>query len=460
MAGAAEVATEKRFPSLNNEEIKKILIEKDSKNTRRSTDSSVRTFKSYLREKNLPEDFENLPNNELDSILFRFYPEARTENGELYKKSSLFSLRHGINRHLSNFDSGKDIVHDTDFKDSNKVFLATTKDLKRQGKGGINHYPPIELSDLNKLYEYFDVNNNVQLQEKVFVDLMLYFGRRGRENIHELKITDFAATTDADGRVYIYMSSDELTKNHQQDENTADGRMYASDDDLCPVRSFRLYTSHLRGNKCDRLFQRPSTKMNSVKWYDSIPMGHNTIGNLMPTISGKAGLSVRYTNHSLRATSVHVLDNIGKFASRHIMTVTGHKSEASLKTYTGYTGDEIKKNMSDTISDTLRKPPTKKLCVREDFGDFELKPLSNSQFQDLLNDLDIDIAPKVDEKNNISTTDHYNKENINSSCVQNLQSVNIDNESICNRTVNYMDQRFPMPVLNNCSNVTINFNLK
>ena len=72
MAGAAEVATEKRFPSLNNEEIKKILIEKDSKNTRRSTDSSVRTFKSYLREKNLPEDFENLPNNELDSILFRF----------------------------------------------------------------------------------------------------------------------------------------------------------------------------------------------------------------------------------------------------------------------------------------------------------------------------------------------------------------------------------------------------
>ncbi|VDI26978.1 Hypothetical predicted protein [Mytilus galloprovincialis] len=48
---------------------------------------------------------------------------------------------------------------------------------------------------------------------------MLYFGRRGRENIHELKITDFTATTDADGRVYIYMSSDELTKNHQQAES-------------------------------------------------------------------------------------------------------------------------------------------------------------------------------------------------------------------------------------------------
>ena len=56
---------------------------------------------------------------------------------------------------------------------------------------------------------------------------MLYFGRRSRENIHDLKITDFTATTDFDGRVYVDMKPDELTKNHQEDENTADGRMYS-----------------------------------------------------------------------------------------------------------------------------------------------------------------------------------------------------------------------------------------
>ena len=103
-------------------------------------------------------------------------------------------------------------------------------------------------------------------------------------------------------------------------------------DDLCPVKSFVTYTRHLRGNKCDRLFQRPSLKENSVGWYESAPMGNNTIGNMMPNLSEKAGLSRRYTNHSLRATSVNVLDNIGNFASRHIMTVMGHKSENSLKT--------------------------------------------------------------------------------------------------------------------------------
>jgi hypothetical protein len=53
------------------------------------------------------------------------------------------------------------------------------------------HYHPLELKDPHKLYEYLDSNNNIKLQEKVFADLMLYFGRRGRENIHDLKITGF-----------------------------------------------------------------------------------------------------------------------------------------------------------------------------------------------------------------------------------------------------------------------------
>jgi predicted nucleotide-binding protein len=64
------------------------------------------------------------------------------------------------------------------------------------------------------------------MQRKVFMDIMLYFGRRGRENLRELKITDLALTTDADGLRYIYLKKDELTKNHQEEINTADGRMY------------------------------------------------------------------------------------------------------------------------------------------------------------------------------------------------------------------------------------------
>ena len=44
---------------------------------------------------------------------------------------------------------------------------------------------------------------------------MLYFGRRGRENLHEQKVSHFAASTDDKGCVYVYSMYDELTKNYQ-----------------------------------------------------------------------------------------------------------------------------------------------------------------------------------------------------------------------------------------------------
>ena len=58
-------------------------------------------------------------------------------------------------------------------------------ELKREGKGGIEHHPHLESGDLKKLYKYFNENRDVPevLQSKVFVDVVLHFGRRGRENL-------------------------------------------------------------------------------------------------------------------------------------------------------------------------------------------------------------------------------------------------------------------------------------
>lgn len=99
------------------------------------------------------------------------------------------------------------------------------------------------------------------------------------------------------------------------------------------VNSFMKYKSQLN-SKCGRLFQRSSAKFDRqiLLWYDNVPLGHhNSIEEMMPIISRKAGILLRYTNHSLRATSVHILDSTGNFANIHVMTVTGHKYETSLK---------------------------------------------------------------------------------------------------------------------------------
>ena len=49
---------------------------------------------------------------------------------------------------------------------------------------------PLTTEDLRLLYSSFDLESPKGLQDKVYVDFMLYF-HRGRENIRELKSSDF-----------------------------------------------------------------------------------------------------------------------------------------------------------------------------------------------------------------------------------------------------------------------------
>lgn len=212
-----------RFATVTEDEYKRILNEKDSENTKKATRNAVRTFRAYLQEKCVDSNFEEFSKEELEKRLKGFYTEVRQENGEAYKRTSVFSLRHGLHRHLCNVGVGVDILKDPEFRESNKAFLAVTKQLKRSGKGDVDHYPPIDATDLTKMYQYFDIEDNIMLQEKVFVDIMLYFGRRGRDNLHELKTTDFAVKTDAGGHLYIYMVKDDQAPD---DQNTADGHMW------------------------------------------------------------------------------------------------------------------------------------------------------------------------------------------------------------------------------------------
>ncbi|KAJ8311438.1 hypothetical protein KUTeg_010793 [Tegillarca granosa] len=305
----------KRFASLDNltqSDYEKILNDSDAKNTRRATLSAVRTFKAYLEEKGLIENFETLPKSELDQILSQFYREARQENGEKYRKSSLYAIRHGLKRHLSSWSI--DLTHDGDFKESNKTFSLVTRDLKKE-YGDVKHYPPISQDDLTKLYRYFgDLNNSERLQEKVYFDLVIHFGRRGLESFHKLKVSNFAVEQDTDGRDYVCMTPNLSSTNHRLDDDASARPMYSiPGDNLCPVKSFVEYKKKLNST-CDRLFQRPSKK--GLKWYAAIPLGHNSVSQMMPNLSVKVGLSKRYSNHSLRATSDHVRESQGNFANR------------------------------------------------------------------------------------------------------------------------------------------------
>ena len=346
-----------RFASLNEEQYKELLQDKDSQHTQRSTDRAVKTLRSYCKEKKVSENFENLGILELDQLLAKFYVEARREDGDLYKTGSMLNLRTGICRYLKK-ERKLDIMKEAEFVEANNAFHATQVKLKKVGKGDTIHYSRIDENDLAKIYssKVFDQSTPRGLQLKVWFELMVYICRRGRENLRQLTKGHFAINADSEGRRYVYQAVDEMTKKIREDNMSTRvdaGRMYETKTEGCPVASFEKYLSVLNPN-CDALFQTPlpSVKPDDRVWFKKSPVGEKTLGSFMGKISTAAKLSRRYTNHSLRSTCISILDSQG-FEARDICNISGHRSEASLKSYIGLPCDSKKQQLSDALSSTL-----------------------------------------------------------------------------------------------------------
>ena len=67
-------------------------------------------------------------------------------------------------------------------------------------------------------------------------------------------------------------------------------------------------------------------------WFKNTPVGVNPLKNMMTKVSELAGLSMKYTNHSLRATSASRMFVSG-VPEKIVAEVTGHKSVKALRQY-------------------------------------------------------------------------------------------------------------------------------
>ena len=120
----------------------------------------------------------------------------------------------------------------------------------------------------------------------------------------------------------------------------------------CPVKTFELYLSKLNpALSC--LWQRPRAtehfSHSDEVWYCNVPLGKNTLGTFMSSISKELKLSQKYTNHCIRATAVSLLDECN-FEARHIMRVSGHKSETSIRSYSRHLSEVKQKEISHAVS--------------------------------------------------------------------------------------------------------------
>ena len=450
----------KRFVKTTETDRDAILTNVVPQNTVRNTKYAVKVFKAWLNENYQSDEFELLTDENLNEMLSVFYAEVRSEKGERLSRSTLNTIRGGINRHLESppYKRNVDIPNNPVFSTSNKMFFSILKKTKEEGADKTKHWPHIEEKDLEKILseEAFDLHNPKELQLKVFFDIQYNFARRGRENLREMKRNNFKFKKDDIGREYAEFDINEATKNHQNfDDRTQKQLMYATGKVNCPVNCLKFYISKLDPTAnslyCKPIIRKSFSADDNV-WYTAVPIGKNTLGNYMKIISSKLKLSQSYTNHSIRATVVTLLSRTG-FESREIMRLTGHKSEASLRSYDKENSAERKREISDTLN-LQKKNRSSSSTSSSTYQRRQTFDLDTTDSDDML------LLEAVDEVVNVDMSDSTTAAINNANQTRSIQTPTSTSTSCMNELKNLsmslMNKQFNVSHMEHC---TFNFNI-
>ena len=106
----AEEATSK-----DEVEIEKFLQEQKSKNTQYKTKSDLNAWKKFCESLKESRAIENIPANELDLLLSKFFISVRKQNGTKYEPGTLSGFQRSFQRYLHEKGSLINILKDYEF---------------------------------------------------------------------------------------------------------------------------------------------------------------------------------------------------------------------------------------------------------------------------------------------------------------------------------------------------------
>lgn len=183
-------------------------------------------------------------------MLENFYASARTKDGKLYSKASLMGIHAAIQRYIQGppFNRQINLISGVCFAQANSVIQGAIKMMRKEGLDKAARHLPIPPEDLVKIYESgaFALDTPTTLQNKVYFEVTLHFGRRGREGLRELQKDSIVCRKDAAGNEYATLTSIAHKKNHQgmtsHPGNEHIQRMYATNKPKCPVLSLKFIT--------------------------------------------------------------------------------------------------------------------------------------------------------------------------------------------------------------------------
>ncbi|XP_056594776.1 zinc finger MYM-type protein 4-like isoform X1 [Triplophysa dalaica] len=318
-----------RCANISSADLDELENSRNESSTVKQTVWAVNCFKAWIREKQINIDFKTIEKPDLAQVLREFYGSIRTSKGELYGISSYVVLRAALNRFFNDppLHRGWNLMQDPEFRPANNVFKGIVKHIRRSGQDVKIHYPTISPEDLDilKHSSALDPGNPRALLNKVWFDIQLHFGLRGKEGNRHLRPDSLKLKRDQNGLKYFTMVLQEVFRESKnpikRDKDKKGVAMYEEPGNpLCPVASLEKYLSKIPQDAKALYLQPKRTHVfNDEFWYTALPLGVNNLSQMLPRICKEAGTLTTYTNHSLRLTALQKLTE-----SRQIMTVCVH----------------------------------------------------------------------------------------------------------------------------------------
>jgi hypothetical protein len=245
----AAVSGEQIFPNVDMYAIEELQNNAKNKNTSISTKFWIAVFKSWAKDKGFSEEIESYEASELDRTLQQFYAEVRNKDGQDYEPDSLRVMIAAIDRYLKEHGYKHSIIRDREFCTSNQVLEGKARRLREEGKGkrqnkarSLSEEEEEVLWEANKLGK----NSPESLVNTIWWILTQYFGLRGRQEHHSMKVDDFAVRKDDDGQEYVEFAEG-MTKTRggglSKKSRDFSPKMFATGGERCPVSLFKEYLS-------------------------------------------------------------------------------------------------------------------------------------------------------------------------------------------------------------------------
>ena len=334
-----------RFHKTTAVEIQGLVNKTRNSNTDTSTKTWVNTFSAWAKERGKPEDILYYTPEVLNEALCQFYAEIRKKDGTEYEPDCLRVMRSGLDRYLKENKYPKSLLKDDLFKECNTVLEGKARELRDNGKGNRpNRALALTKQEEEILWDCGQLGAGTPraMLNTLWLYLTQHFGLRGRQEHYPMMITDFVTGFDDEGNEY-FTFSERRTKTRNEGLKPKAGqkkpKMFATSGPRCIVQLSKQYKlrrpEQLRNT--GKFYLQPINNPVTEVWFKILPMGKNSIGDLMKEMKLNSPLKdlcpdKRLTNHTARKTVVKKLQSQGVQRS-DIISITGHTTTRGLDAY-------------------------------------------------------------------------------------------------------------------------------